>query len=48
MLVVVVEFSIDGVMEMEFYAVDFEMLCHISFPPPVVVVCGSLPVTGQP
>ena len=21
---------------------------HISFPPPVVVVCGSLPLTGQP
>ena len=21
---------------------------HISFPPPVVVVCGSLPVAGQP
>ena len=31
-LVVGIEFSINRVMEMEFYAVDFEIVFHISFP----------------
>ena len=37
----------EWMIDLQCYAVGLEMLCHISFPPPVVFVDDKLPVIGQ-
>ena len=57
-IVAVVIENIAAILSVVFIRIEFFLIVaaevadrfrsHISFPPPVVVVCGSLPVTGQP